>query len=53
MKDLYVVQKYIRASSVEEALAKEKETKVNEVWIDSDWKKHKNEKLIDKEIYNK
>ena len=53
MKDLYVVTKFTMASSVEEALKKEKKTKVSEVWIDGDWKKHKNEKLIDKRIYKR
>ena len=53
MKDLYIINKHIMAESVEEALSKEPKTKVKEIWIDNDWKKHKNEKLIDKEIYNK
>ncbi len=50
MKDLYIVQKYIMAESAEEAIKKDKKHKVNEVFIDGDWKKNKIEKIIDKEI---
>lgn len=48
MKDkrkLYVVRKYIKANSVHEALKKEKTAKVDEVWVDEEWKKNHNDHL--------
>ena len=53
MKDLYIVQKHIMAESVEDALKAEKKYKVSQVFVDSDWLKHKIEKVIDTKIYNK
>ena len=51
MKDLYIVRKFLMANSVEDALKKERKTKISEVYIDSDWTKHKIEKLVNKKIY--
>lgn len=45
-KDLYVVTKFIFANSAEEAIRKDKTSKVNEIWIENDWKKNKVESLI-------
>lgn len=45
-KDLYVINKFVMADSVEEALAKEKDAKITEVFIEGDWRKHKIEKVI-------
>jgi hypothetical protein len=39
MKKLYVIQKYIVASSIVEALKLEKHTRPEEIWLDEDWKK--------------
>ena len=40
MKDkLYVVKKYVKAASVEDALKKEKTQQVDSVYIDADWVK--------------
>lgn len=52
-KDLYVINKFIMADSAEEALKKEKKAKVSEIFVDSEWRKHKIEKLIDKAFYKK
>lgn len=44
MKKLYIVQKYIVASSIQECLKIERHTKPEECWLDEDWKKaHKPE----------
>lgn len=44
MKKLFVVQKYIVARTISEALKIEKHTKPDECWLDDDWKKaHKPE----------
>jgi hypothetical protein len=45
-KDLYVVTKLIFATSAQEAIEKEKNSKVNEVWIEGDWKKDKIDNII-------
>lgn len=39
MKKLFVIQKYVVASSIAEALKIEKNTKPDEVWLDDDWKR--------------
>lgn len=39
MKKLFIIQKYIVASSILEALRVEKEVSVDEIWLDEDWKK--------------
>ena len=46
-KDLYVIRKYIFASSIEEALAKEKKCKANDCWLDDHWRTEKINKHID------
>ena len=51
-KDLYIIQKHIMAESVEDALKRESKFKVNEIFIDSEWRKNKIEKLIDKKFFN-
>ncbi len=44
MKKLYVIQKFVVASSIKEALKIEKNFKVDEIFLDDDWKKaHKPE----------
>lgn len=48
-KDLYVINKFVMANSVEEALEKEKEAKITEVFIEGDWRKHKIERVINKQ----
>lgn len=39
MKKLFIVQKYIVASSIQEALKIERQTRPDECWLDDDWKK--------------
>ena len=41
----YVVQKLVIASSVKEALRKEKHTEVHGVWIDKEWVEQKKQQL--------
>lgn len=49
MKKLFIIQKYVVASSIHEALKIEKNTKPDEVWLDDDWKKaHKPEMTKDR-----
>lgn len=44
MKKLFIIQKYIVATSIVHALKIEKNAEVNEIWLDDDWKKaHKPE----------
>jgi len=38
--DRYIVRKYILANSAQEAIDKDKKTKVHDVWIDDDYKKN-------------
>lgn len=33
----YIVQKYVMASSLKEALRKEKKTEIHSAWIDKEW----------------
>ncbi len=35
---LFIVRKYVRAESVEDALHKEKRQKVDDCWVDEAWK---------------
>ena len=44
---LYVVKKYVKACSVEEALRKERRAPVDSVWIDDDWANGKGRALAD------
>lgn len=48
-KDLYVINKFVMANSVQEALEKEKDAEITEVFIEGDWRKHKIEKVINKQ----
>lgn len=36
---LYVVRKFIEANSLKEAIKKEKNIPLDEIWVDDDWKK--------------
>jgi hypothetical protein len=36
----YIVRKYVMANSAMEAIRNEKKFRVDEVWIDEDWKKN-------------
>lgn len=38
-KRLFVVRKYIWASCAKEAIRKDRDTEVDDVWIDEEWKK--------------
>lgn len=40
MKDkMFVIRKFVKAASAREALEKEKDVPVDEIYIDEDWKK--------------
>ena len=39
MKKLFVVKKYIMAESASEAIRKDKQTPVGDVWVHEDWMK--------------
>lgn len=39
MKKLFVIQKYVVASSIQEALKIERKVRPDEVWLDEDFKK--------------
>jgi len=58
MKKLFVIQKYIVATSIIHALKTEKNSEVNEIWLDEEWKRahkpdFKNTKVGFKRINNK
>ena len=36
---LYIVRKYVRATSAAEAIKMEKKQEPDDVWLDDDWKK--------------
>lgn len=40
MKKLFIVRKYVWAKDAEQAIKIEKTQKVDDVWIDEDWKKN-------------
>lgn len=42
---LYVIRKYVMASSASGAIKKEKNQKVDDVWIDDDYKRNMTQKL--------
>ncbi len=48
MKKLFIIQKYIVASSIQEALKIEKRSKPDECWLDDDWKKANKPVVINK-----
>ena len=37
---MFVVRKYVKAESAEQAIKKEKKQKPDDVWVDEDWKKN-------------
>jgi len=39
MKKLFVVRKYIWATSAKDDIKKDKKSPVDEVWVDDEWKK--------------
>jgi hypothetical protein len=39
MEKRFIIRKYIYAKDALEAIKKDKVTKVDEVWVDEDWKK--------------
>ncbi len=47
MKKLFVIQKFIVASSILEALKIEKKVKPDECWLDEDWKKAHKPKIAE------
>lgn len=44
MKKLYIVQKYVLANSIEQAIKKEKEIKPDDVYLDNNWRQNQTEK---------
>jgi hypothetical protein len=38
-RKLFIVKKYIMATSASDAIRKEKTTRPDDVWVDEDWKK--------------
>lgn len=46
-KKLFVVRKYIMAKSAKEAIKLDKNTPVDDVWIDDEWKKGNTNQLAD------
>lgn len=44
---LFIVRKYIMASSAQDALRKEAKTKPDDVYVDSDWQKGQADRLAD------
>lgn len=49
MNKLFIVRKYIKARSIEDALKKDKVKKVDEIWVDEQWKE-KNINKIDSKV---
>lgn len=50
---LFVVRKWIKAKSAQDAIKKDRTHAVDDVWIDDDWKKGNSEKLADTLGFNK
>ena len=44
---MFIVRKHVMASSVAEAIRKERMEKVSEVFIDDEWRKNQKDKLAD------
>jgi hypothetical protein len=44
---MYVIRKYVKASSVAEALRKELSAKPHEVFVDEEWRKANTDRLAD------
>lgn len=45
---LYIVRKYVQATSVQDAIKKEKEALIDDCWLDDDWKKNNLTSLTDR-----
>ena len=50
MKKLFVIQKYIVASSIKEAIKIDKLIMPDEIWLDEDWKKANKPKIKEVKI---
>jgi hypothetical protein len=44
---LYVIKKYVKATSAAEALRKERTVAADDVWVDDDWRKNNRDNLAD------
>lgn len=44
-KKLFVVRKYIMAKDAKEAIKLDRKTKVDDVWVDNDWKRDNKNQL--------
>ena len=44
-KKMFVVKKYIMASSAKEALRKERKVAADDCWVDDDWRKNNTDNL--------
>ncbi len=44
---LFVIKKYVMASSAQDALRKEKNIKPDDCWVDEDWRKNTKDKLAE------
>jgi len=42
---MYVVRKYVMAKTVQEAIKKERKTKIHEVFVDDEWRKSQKDNL--------
>lgn len=42
---LYIVRKYVMASCAQDAIKREKLYKVDDVWVDEEWKRQQKEQL--------
>lgn len=47
LKKLFIIKKFVMASSIAEAMRLDRKTKPQEVWIDDDWKKNNPEIMSD------
>lgn len=45
MKKLYIIEKFVWASSVSDALKRDKETTATSIYLDPDWRKNNDSKL--------
>jgi len=44
---LFIIKKYVRATSASHALRLEKKQKADGCWVDDDWRKNNTDKLAD------
>lgn len=44
-KKVFIIRKYVRATSAREAILLDKKTQVDDVYIDPDWQRKANEQL--------